>query len=121
MADFIQFQIATGLAGAEIPFATFGDTYWFFIPAATGTWVGFGRTFLFSPIYVPATTRIRGRATQMTDGTVSSGFMMVSLFGVPAPFYQRKHPLHRPDMYMRGITGMAPSQAHAGFSCNAKR
>ncbi|MCJ7510787.1 MAG: hypothetical protein MUP14_07875 [Dehalococcoidia bacterium] len=110
-----QLQVATGLAGAEIPFATFGDSFWFFTPAAAGSYVGYNRTFLMPPLLVPATTRIRARATQMSDGAHGQCFIFISLFGVPVPFYQRPHRLHRPDAYMRGRTGLGPSQAEADF------
>jgi len=112
-ATHIQTQLATGAAGSEVPFATIGDAFSFLTPASTGTYVGYGRTFLVPPILIPNGTLVRQRSSVNTADT--SGRIIWNLFGVPVPFYQRKHPLHRPDMYMRGRTGMAASAAMADW------
>lgn len=109
----VQAQLATGPADSEVPFATFGDAFGFLVPAATGTYVVFNRTFLFPPLLIPDGTKIRIRGTVSDTGTTAR--TTVSLFGVPAGFYQRPHPRYSPDAYMRGRRGMAPSAAMGEF------
>ena len=109
----IQTQLATGAGGAEVPFATIGDAFAFLSPASTGSYMGFCRTFLIPPTYMPNGTVIRQKSS--VNIAAANGRIRWNLFGVPAPFYQRKHPLHRPDMYMRGRTALGSSQIQSDF------
>ena len=111
LTAFIQHQLATGAAGSEVPFATFGDSFSFLITGADTQYVDYTRIFLFPPILLPNGTVIRQRATISSAG--ASGRLIWNLFGIPVPFYQRPHPLHRPDAYMRGRTALGPSAAMA--------
>jgi hypothetical protein len=109
----VQMQLATGAAGAEVPFATIGDAFAELNSTGTYVYIIYYRTFLFPPILIPSGSRISQRASVNTAGAYAR--IRPSIFGVPAGFYQRMHPLHRPDMYMRGRTGMAASLAMANW------